>query len=380
MDYQLALVHDYLTDIGGAEMTLKAMAETWEKVPIYTLLYKKENFSKDPDYLLKFFQEREVKASFLNNLPGFIRNNKKLLLPFLAVAPETFDLREFDVVLASTGAFSKGIITKPNTLNICYCHSPSRFLWDYSHEYLREINARKSTKLFARFFLNYLRLWDASAAKRPDFLLANSRTTQQKLKKYYRRDSKVIYPPVEISEIQEKIKPFEKKGDYFLMVTRLSPYKKVDMVIEAFNKLNWPLVIIGAGPQFDKLKKRAGPKVKLLGQQSREKTLKYFAGCRACIQAGDEDFGIVAVEAMAAGKPVLALKRGGALETVLPGETGEFFEEALPEIIAEAAFRLNKRIGREEYNSDKIKEHSRQFSKERFQREIKDFVEEKLNS
>ena len=367
MKYELAIVHDYLTSVGGAEMTVKAMGEVWPTSPIYTLLYDKKQIG--PDFL-----KNTIRPSFLKKMSWLVKRNKKFSLPFFMVAPETFDLREFEVVLSSSGAFSKGVITKPNTINICYCHSPMRFAWDYTHDYLKELSLGKVWNFSARLILNYVRLWDAVSSDRVDYYIANSHATKEKIKKYYRRNSTVIYPPVEVDLFRTNENK-KNKRDFFLIVSRLSAYKKIDIAVEAFNKLGWNLIVIGTGSELKHLRKIAGPTVKILGAKSREETIRYFKACKAFILPGEEDFGISAVEAMAAEKPVLALRAGGALETIIEGATGEFFDASTVEVLAEGAYRLKEKI--RSYDPRKIREQAKRFSKERFQREIKQFVEEK---
>ena len=345
----MALVHDFLFYPGGAERVLEVLCEMFPEAPIYTLLYDQEKMRGK-------FKDREIHTSFLQKFPKFIRKRYRYLLPLMPTAPETFDLREFDLVISSSGAWSKGIVTKLNTIHIAYLHSPMRFVWDYNERYLRTNNQQPTTNnFFIRLLLSYLRLWDFEAAKRPDYLIANSVYTQERVKKYYRRDSTVIYPPVaksEIpaspagglnpkSEINSKFKIQNSKiTDYFLVVSRLSPYKKVDLVVEAFNKLELPLVVIGEGKQYKYLKKIAKDNIKILGWQSDEKIAEYYRNARAFIFPSEDDFGLTAVEAMSYGTPVIAYRGGGATETVIEGVTGEFFDAQTPEVLSDAVRRF----------------------------------------
>jgi len=362
---KVALVHDYLIRFGGAERVLLELSRMFPEAPIYTLLY-------DEAKMGEWFPGERVKSSFLQKFPEFWRKRHKYLLPFLPAAPEAFDLRDFDLVISSSSSFAKGIITRPKNIHISYCHNPARFLWDYSFEYLDQQNLGGGQQLFVKFCLNYLRLWDRAASQRVDYFIANSKATAARIKKYYRREAKVIYPPVEIERNFYEVSP-RKLGEYFLIVSQLAPYKKIDVAIEAFNKLELPLVIIGEGSQKDYLKKITNKNIKILGWLSDSQIRQYYENCVAFIFPGEDDFGIAAVEAMLCGKPVLALKAGGALETVLPGMTGEFFEAPTPEVLAEGVRRLRENFNR--YSPLVIRKWAEKFSTERFRREIMAFIE-----
>jgi glycosyltransferase involved in cell wall biosynthesis len=358
---KIALVHDFLLYPGGAERVLKVLSDMYPEAPIYTLLY-------DKDKMEGMFKGKDIRPSYLQKFPRFLKRHYQWLLPFFPVLPETFDLREYDLVISSSGAWSKGIVTKLDTLHVAYIHSPMRFVWDYNERYLKEGNKRPA--FFARFVFNYLRLWDRMAADRPDHLIANSKYTQQRIEKYYRRQSQIIYPPVENKSKTSDQKPEIK--DYFLMVSRLSPYKKVDVAVEAFNKLGLPLVIIGTGKQEKYLRRIAQPNIKILGWQDEETIQKYYQNALGFIFPCEDDFGIAPVEAMLAGVPVIAYRKGGVLETVQEDVTGEFFDAQTPEVLADGIrrFMLNK----DKYNKDIIRKRAEEFSKERFEREIKEYV------
>ena len=365
IEMKVALVHDYLTRFGGAERVLLELAKMWPEAPIYTFLY-------DEAKMGRYFPSERVKTSFLQKFPKWWRSRPKYLLPFLPVAPETFDLREFDLVISSSSAFAKGVITRPKTVHINYCHNPARFLWDYSHEYLREQGVGRALRFFIKPMISYLRLWDRAAGQRVDHFIANSRATAERIAKFYRRQAKVIYPPV--STINNKQLTINNKNmeEYFLIVSQLTPYKKVDVAVEAFNKLGLPLVIIGEGPQKKYLQSIANHNIKILGWLSDEETADYYKNCYAFIFPGEDDFGVTMVEAMSYGKPVLALKVGGAEEIVLPFMTGEFFESPTAEVLADGVRRLRENY--KNYSPLVIRKWAEKFSVERFRSEIMEFV------
>lgn len=386
-DLKIALVHDFLTQYGGAERVLEVLGEMFPTAPIYTLLYDKEAMRGK-------FSGKEIRTSFLQKFPKFLRKRKKWLLPLMPTAPETFNLRDFDLIISSCGVWSKAIITRLDVKHICYMHSPMRFAWEEGEEYLLEQKRSAKINFFVRLLLNYLRVWDRVSADRPDYLIANSRFTQERIRKYYGRESIVIYPPINIKsqipnpnfqtnpnfqnsnlKIDSKLKI--KNSKFFLVVSRLSPYKKIDAVIEAFNKLELPLIVIGEGSQEKYLRSIAGKNVQILGWQAEEKIKEYYAGARAFIFAGVDDFGITMVEAMAEGIPVLALQKGGALEIVTEGKTGEFFASNKPEIIAECVRRFVEK--ERSYDKNIIIESAKRFSKERFIREFEEYIAKILN-
>jgi len=363
---KIAIIHDFLTYFGGAERVLMSLHKLYPEAPIYTLLY-------DQKKMKQYFPEAKIRTSFLNRLPKFIRKRKKYLLPFMPTAAETFDLRDFDVVISSSSSFVKGIITKPKAIHICYCHTPTRFLWDWHYNYLEENKIKGIKKIFILPMLHYLRMWDKSASERADYFIANSEHTAKRIKKFYGRDSEVIYPPCATKSPLPPLRKGEQRNDYFLIVSRLSPYKKIDIAIEAFNKLELPLVIIGEGSDKNKLVKIANKNVKFLGFQTEEKLAQYYENCYAFIFPGEDDFGITPIEAMSFGKPVLAYKKGGVLETVIENETGEFFDDPIPEILADGVRRLKNNYSN--YNAEKIKKQAEKFSEERFKEKIKKVVE-----
>lgn len=364
-DLKIAIVHDFLVQYGGAERVLEVLSEMFPEAPIYTLLYDQEKIGDK-------FKDKNIRTSYLQKFPKFLRKRYRWLLPFFMVVPETFDLREFDLVISSTGAWSKGIVTRLNTIHISYLHSPMRFVWELRHNYIKGF--------FSRLLLGYVRMWDKLASERPDYLIANSQYTQERIKKYYRRDSEVIYPPAfdEARDTNYGSENQKDKGKYFLIISRLSPYKKVDLAVEAFNKLGLPLVIIGRGKQKKYLEKIAKENIKIKGWVSDKKLADYYAKSRAFIFPADDDFGMTMVEAMSYGVPVIAYRKGGALEIVEEGKTGEFFDAQVPEVLADGVRRF---IGKEDsYNKESMVNRAKDFSKERFKKELEGFIEQHLKA
>jgi len=377
---RIALVHDFLNQYGGAERVLKVLSEMYPDAPIYTLLY-------DEKKMRGMFDAKRVKVSYLQKFPKFLRKRYRWLMPFFMVMPEVFDLRDYDLVISSSGAWTKGIVTKLNTTHVCYVHSPMRFVWDYNDRYLKE-TGEKRVSLLVRFVLNYIRVWDRLAADRPDYLIANSEYTRRRIAKYYRRDSEVIYPPVvnlqqttnnkqqAINEEPNANSDRLPVDSYFLVVSRLSPYKKADIVVEAFNKLGLPLVVVGEGRQKKHLKRMANENIKILGWQDDKMVEKYYANARAFIFPAEDDFGITAVEAMAHGVPVIAYRKGGACESVVEGVTGEFFDAQTSDVLADGVrrFMLNEKI----YDREAIKKRAEEFSEERFKKAFREYIDGRM--
>lgn len=329
-DLKIALVHDFLTANGGAEKVLWALHEIFPAAPIYTLRYDEQKTHGQ-------FSECNVIVAKLGQ--SFLGKRPMLALPFLPNAVETLPLSPYDLIISSSSAFSKGIITKPSTLHICYCHTPMRYVWDWTHEYAQENGYEKGVKsLFYRLITHYLRIWDQASAQRPDRWIANSRNVSRRIEKYYHKKADVIYPPVAV--IHNEIDGSENPTDepYFLIVSRLSPYKKIDLAVTACARLKQPLVVIGEGRERDRLKALANQlsaPVAFLGYQNDKVIQQYYAHARAFIFAGEDDFGITPVEAMSYGKPVIAYGKGGVLETVINEKTGLFFNEPTVESLTD---------------------------------------------
>jgi len=359
---KVALVHDFLNQYGGAERVLKALTEIYPEAPVYTLFY-------DEELARKYFPQTRFIASFLQK-KKFLRKHHKYLLPFLPVAIESFDFSEYEVVISDSSAWAKGILTKPQTPHISYCHSPTRFLWDWHIQYLKEQKLGKIKKSLVLPLLNYLRLWDLVSAKRVDYWIANSQNTQARIKKFYHQDSVVIYPPLDVS----KFKISSSHDDFFLVVSRLSPYKRIDLVIEAFNNLGLPLIVIGEGQDKARLEKMARSNIKFLGFQEDEVVARYYSRCRALIfPTFDEDFGLVPLEAMASGRPVIAAGRGGTRETIVEGKTGLFFNQPTIDSLIKA---IRKFFDLEDqFNPEEIRRHAGQFESKIFKEKLAAFVQ-----
>lgn len=360
---KIAIVHDHLTQIGGAEKVLRVFHEMFPKAPIFTLVCNENKIEG-------LIPKENLRTSFLQQLPWGV-SRYQWYLSLMPTATESYDLSEYDVVLSSSSALAKGIITQSNTLHICYCHTPTRYLWSDTRPYIEGLRYPFFIKKIIPFMLNKLRIWDFAAAQRVDIFIANSNFVARRIKKYYRRESVVIYPPVETQKFSTS-NAIEK---YYLTGGRIVPYKKFDITIRAFNQLNIPLKLFGDGPQLNYLKKIAKNNIEFLGRVD-EKTLgSLYQKCIAFIHPQVEDFGITAVEAMASGRPVLAFAGGGALETVIEGISGKFFDEQTWECLADSIVRFKP----ENYNPKIIKEHAEKFGAERFKKEILNFIEMEYN-
>lgn len=363
---KVVLIHDYLDRWGGAEQVFKAFVELFPDAPVFTLTYDKEKIDN-------FLKIKKVNASFLNRLPKFIKKRKRYLLPLIPSIPETFDLRDFDVVISSSGAFSKGVIVRPDTTHICYCHSPMRFAWDWQLEYKKEQRKGFLTNAAINIMLNYIRIWDFSNSQRVDYFIANSQNIASRIKKYYRRESKIIYPFIEKFEgnQEELISPELQQKKYFLIISQLAPYKKIDLAIEAFNKLGLPLIIAGEGKEKKHLQKIADKNIEFAGFVSDRKKWELIYNSKAMIFPGEDDFGITMAEAALAGKPVLAYRAGGAKEIIEEGITGEFFDYPSVEVLAEGVKRIREKLP--QYNTELIKQKAERFSKDRFKKEFLEY-------
>lgn len=307
---KVALVHEWLTTLGGSERVVLALSRLFPGAPLYTSTFR-------PGQLPPDFDRMDVRTTFLDRWPL----PHQALLPLMPVAFEQLDLREFDLVVSSSHACAKGVLTRADALHVSYCHTPIRYAWDLQAEYQRSLPA--IARPLSAWMLHRLRLWDFAAAQRVDRFVANSATVAGRIAKWYRRPADVLHPPVDVSRFA--IAPAA--SEPCLIVSRLVPYKRIDLAIAAFNQLGLPLDIIGEGPLYKELSRQAGPGIRFLGHAPDAEVARRMATARALIFPGVEDFGIVPVEAMASGRPVVALRAGGALETVVEGHTGVFFDE-----------------------------------------------------
>jgi len=378
-DKKIAIVHEFLNQYGGAEKVVSEISNIFPQAPIYTLLY-------DPQKMRGFLEGKDIRTSFLQKFPKFLRKRHKYLLGLMPTAPETFNLRDFDLVISSSSAFAKGVIVKPKTVHICYCHSPMRYAWDWNEKYLIEQGIGSRRKIIGRFLLNYIRVWDRVAADRVDFFIANSKTTARRIKKYYQRESVVVYPPVDTekfshpSAIDEKRERKLRSLNYFLIISRLTPYKKIEVAIEAMSKLDLPLIVIGEGsPKYTKyLRSIAGKRTKFLGWVSDDKIGAFYRNCRAFIFPGEDDFGIAPVEAMASGRPVIALRKGGATETIIEGKSGEFFDEPVLELVTDGVRRFLENEEKYNKSTQEIKKLVERFSIDNFKEKFVEIVSKYL--
>jgi glycosyltransferase involved in cell wall biosynthesis len=376
---KVALVHDFLNQYGGAERVLEAIHELYPYAPVYTSLY-------EPLKLPLRMRNWDVRPFHLPRIP-FGCHLSKAYTFFYPLLFENIDLSEYDLVISSTANFAKGVITRPGTPHISYIHTPPRFLYHYP----TEVNRRKLwyLKPILAPLDSLLRVWDFSAAQRPDFLVTNSKETAKRVRKFYGREATVIYPPVSLSkpagENLSGLEPSTRKvgestGGYFLIVSRLAAYKRIDLAIEACSRLGLPLKIVGTGREEKRLKRLATSKprgrrvVELLGFVGDGETSELYRNCRAFIFPGAEDFGITPIEAMSFGKPVIAFGEGGALETVIEGKTGTFFEQET----AESLIDVLRSFDPSKYKAKDCVAQAKKFSKKRFQREFKQFIAEKM--
>ncbi|MCB1084713.1 MAG: glycosyltransferase family 4 protein [Chlamydiia bacterium] len=358
---RVALVHDWLTTVAGAEKVLKSLAQAFPS-DLFTLVKDPKKLTGTP------FETLEIKTSFIQKLP-FAKAKYRSYLPLFPLAIEQFDLSGYDLVISSSHSIAKGVLTHADQIHICYCHTPMRYAWDLYQQYLRESKLKSGVKgVLAKCFLHYLRMWDAHSSSRVNAYVANSHYVARRIKKLYQKEAEVIYPPVDTHYFQIG----EEKDDFYLTASRMVPYKRIDLIVEAFGEMpDKRLVVIGDGPDMDKIKAKAKKNVELLGYQDDETLREMLQKAKGFVFAALEDFGILPVEAQCSGTPVIAFGKGGALETVVEGETGLFFKEQTVSSLIDAIHRFEKKS----FDPQAIRRHGETFSEERFMKEFQALVE-----
>lgn len=362
-----AIVYDWLDKWGGVERALLTLAEMFPRAVWHT-----SYFDRRTAHWAKYLK---IKTSFIQDLPDFIKNNRILSLPLYPYAFESFDFSGYDLVISVSSSFSKSVITKPETLHLCYLLTPTRYFWLDSDTYLND-----PIKKLGKVRLQKYRQWDFVAAQRPDKVISISKTVQKRVQRIYKRESDVVYPPFDI-EYWKNIKPSTefKKQKYFLVVSRLEPYKRVDSVVQVFNQLNLPLIIVGKGTEREKLQRMANPNTTFISNVSDEELAQLYTNAQALIMPQEEEFGYVSLEAQFFGCPVVSFKKGGATETVLENKTGLFFDEQTEKSLSDAVARFKKieynlRNSAQEYGKKNVE----RFSLKLFEDKFKEFVVEKL--
>ncbi len=355
--YKTAIIHDWFCNMGGGDKVAEAFLDVVGESPIYTCCYLEKS-------LTSRLKKADIRTSFLQKRLKQKKDNHQSFLPLMPIAFESFNLNSFDIVISSSSCCAKGVITNPNTIHICYCHTPMRYAWEYFYEYTEHMGNIK--KFMVGILMNYMRIWDVISANRVDYFVANSKNVANRIRKHYRREALVIYPPVNINYFV----PGKEDGDFYLCVSRLVKYKRIDLAIKACNKLKRPLVVIGQGAEAGYLKGIAGATVTVLERQSDEVILQYYQKCKAFIFPGEEDFGMTPVEAQACGRPVIAYARGGALETVIDGETGVLFEHQTEESLIKSIQRFESL----KFSKERCIQNAGQFSEDLFIEKMRDFI------
>ena len=353
----IALIHDWMNQVGGAEGVLERLVALFPEAPIYTSIYA-------PQMMPDVYRQWPIQTTWLNKLP-LVKTHHQPFLPLYPLAFESLDLSAYDVVLSNKSGFCHGVITPPETLHICYCLTPTRYVWRY-HDYARREGLGRLAQALLVPFLSYLRLWDRLAADRVDRFIAISTEVQRRIAKIYRRQSEIIYPPVNTG----RFSPAASHDDYYLVIGRLVPYKRIDLAVQACTQLGLPLKIGSTGRDMARLKAMAGPTIEFLGHVPEDDLADLMARCKAFLFPGAEDFGIAPVEAMAAGRPVIAYARGGALDTVVEGKSGLLFHEQTTASLSDALQRFDTN----DYAPEVIRRHAEQFDQAVFEKKIQDFV------
>jgi len=362
-----AIVHDWFAGYAGSERCVESFTNLYPEADVFVLF----NFLTDEEQKI-VVKNKKPQTTFIQNLP-FARSNHRKYLPLFPYAIEQFDLSDYDLIISSSHAVAKGVLTNQNQLHICYCHTPIRYAWDLTHQYLKESKLTSGIKgAFAKWVLHYIRMWDISTANRPDFFIANSGYIAKRIKKIYNRESFVINPPVDLNNFECSAT----KDDFYLTASRFVPYKRIDVIAEAFSQMpDKKLIIVGSGPDEQKIKQKSGSNIEFAGYLSGEKYKDYMKRAKGFIFAAEEDFGIVVIEALASGTPVIALDKGGTAETVQNGINGVHFSEQSAERIKEAVEHFEKT--RSDFDSIKIAEDAKQYDRKIFEEKIRKFIDEK---
>jgi glycosyltransferase involved in cell wall biosynthesis len=365
-----AIVHDWFAGYAGSERCVESFTNLYPDADVFVLF----NFLNDEEQKI-VVKNKKPQTSFIQKLP-FARRNHRNYLPLFPYAIEQFDLSEYDLIISSSHAVAKGVLTNQNQLHICYCHTPIRYAWDLTHQYLKESKLTSGIKgIIAKWVLHYIRMWDFSTGNRPDFFIANSEYIAKRIRKIYNRESIVINPPVDLKNFEFSAK----KDDFYLTASRFVPYKRIDIIAEAFSKMpDKKLVIVGSGPDEDKIKRKSGSNIEFTGYLNGEKYKDYMKRAKGFVFAAEEDFGIVVIEALASGTPVIALNKGGTAETIKDGINGIHFSEQSADQIIEAVQRFERT--RSDFDSIKIAEGVIQYDRKKFEEKIKHFVTDKLNN
>ncbi|HEY3413203.1 MAG TPA: glycosyltransferase [Armatimonadota bacterium] len=360
---KVAIIHDWLNQNGGAERVLEEFHAMYPDAPIYTSMY-------DAERMPAAYKSWDIRTTWMQRLP-MVTKKHQLFMPLFPAAFETIDLSGYDLAISSSSAFCHGVLTRTEACHVCYCHTPTRFIWNYFDYAKRERLSAWKRRLLAPYLFK-LRQWDRTSADRVDYWIANSGLVKDRIAKYYRRTAAVIYPPVDTA----RFVPEAGYDDYYLVLSRLLPYKRIDLAIEACNRTKSRLLIAGSGRGTEQLKKLAGPTVEFLGRVPEEQLSGLYARCKAFIFPGEEDFGLTPLEANAAGRPTIAFKAGGTLDTVLPGVTGEYFTEPTVDSLVAAMTAFNP----DAYDPAKIRAHAETFDTKVFRAQFQDFVKRSMEA
>ncbi len=363
--YKTAIIHDWLTGMRGGEKVLEVVCEIFPEANIFTLVHNRGSVSGTIEKL-------KIETSIIQKFPKS-NTRYQYYLPLMPYAIEKFNLSEYDLVISSSHAVAKGVKVRKDALHICYCHTPMRYVWDQYENYFGEERSGFVSRTAMKFFRRYLQNWDIKSSERVNYFIANSNNVKERIGRIYKRDADVIYPPVDAGRFEVS----DVAGDYFLIVSALVPYKRIDIAVDAFNESGESLVIVGVGSETEKLKKMSKPNIEYHGWIGDDLLRDYYANCRALIFPGEEDFGIVPLEAMASGKPVIAFGKGGALETVIESEelrTGIFFQQQSKESLIRAVEKFKKT----KFNKQTIREHALKFDRRIFKDNLKSYLLSKV--